>query len=154
VNREHDRFGREILTGVRLGQVLSLSLGSIDGRPGERRLKVVGKGRKERFVPIEAPLEPVLAAYLESRRERFPAEHLSVASPLFVNRFGARLREGGAGYLVSECYRWSGIGARVPKGALVHALRHTFATRLAEDGASATEIQRLLGHESLNTSQG
>jgi site-specific recombinase XerD len=37
---------------------------------------------------------------------------------------------------------------------LVHALRHTFATRLAEDGASATEIQRLLGHASLNTSQG
>ena len=39
-------------------------------------------------------------------------------------------------------------------GAMVHALRHTFATRLAEDGASATEIQALLGHESLNTSQG
>jgi site-specific recombinase XerD len=42
----------------------------------------------------------------------------------------------------------------VPRGALVHALRHTFATRLAEDGATATEIQRLLGHASLNTSQG
>ena len=41
-----------------------------------------------------------------------------------------------------------------PTGALVHALRHTFVTRLAEDGASATEIQRLLGHQSLNTSQG
>jgi integrase/recombinase XerD len=39
-------------------------------------------------------------------------------------------------------------------GAMVHAVRHTFATRLAEDGASATEIQALLGHESLNTSQG
>jgi integrase/recombinase XerD len=42
----------------------------------------------------------------------------------------------------------------VPRGALVHALRHTFGTRLAEDGASASEIQHLLGHESLNTSQG
>jgi integrase len=41
-----------------------------------------------------------------------------------------------------------------PRGALVHALRHTFATRLAEDGATASEIQRLLGHASLNTSQG
>ena len=55
---------------------------------------------------------------------------------------------------MSQCYRAAGIGARVPKGALVHALRHTYATRLAEDGASATEIQLLLGHENLNTSQG
>lgn len=50
-------------------------------------------------------------------------------------------------------YRSAGIGARVPRGALVHALRHTMATRLAEDGASASEIQHLLGHESLSTSQ-
>ena len=91
---------------------------------------------------------------MQSRGKRFPTENLTPASPLFVNRSGERLKEGGARYLVSQCYRWSGIGARVPKGALVHALRHTFATRLAEDGASATEIQRLLGHESLNTSQG
>ena len=52
-----------------------------------------------------------------------------------------------------QSYRWAGAGARVPKGALVHALRHTMATRLAEDGASASEIQHILGHESLNTSQ-
>ena len=114
-------------------------------------------GRRDGLDPADRhghPSEPVLARYLKSRREPFPAEHLSPASPLFVNRFGECLREGGARYLVSQCYRRSGIGARVPKGALVHALRHTFATRLAEDGASATEIQHLLGHESLNTSQG
>ena len=50
-------------------------------------------------------------------------------------------------------YRSAGIGTRVPKGALVHTLRHAVATRLAEDGASASEIQHLLGHESLSTSQ-
>jgi integrase/recombinase XerD len=54
---------------------------------------------------------------------------------------------------VRQSYRSAGIVARVPKSALVHALRHTMATRLAEDGANASEIQHILGHESLNTSQ-
>jgi hypothetical protein len=56
-------------------------------------------------------------------------------------------------YLVGRSYREAGVASRVPQGALVHALRHTFATRLAEDGASAVEIMRLLGHASLTTSQ-
>lgn len=142
-----------LLTGLRLSELLGLDLGSIDGRAGERRLQVRGKGAKERFVPIEEPLELVLERYLASRRARFPTQHLSPHSPLFVDRRGERLRRGGAQYLVRACYRAAGIGSRVPQGALVHALRHTFGTRLAQDGASATEIQRLLGHESLNTSQ-
>ena len=57
-------------------------------------------------------------------------------------------------YLVRQRYRFAGVGTRVPHGALVHALRHSLATRLAEDGATASEIQHLLGHESLTTSQG
>jgi site-specific recombinase XerD len=56
-------------------------------------------------------------------------------------------------YLVESCYRRAGITDRVPRGARLHALRHTFATRLAEDGANASEIMRLLGHTSLTTSQ-
>jgi site-specific recombinase XerD len=143
-----------LLTGLRLSELLALDMASVDGRPGERRIKVIGKGRKERFVPIEAALEEVLARYLGTRRTRFPGEKLGPSSPLFVDRKGARLRPGGAQYLVAQCYRHAGVGARVPRGALVHSLRHTFGTRLAEDGASASEIQHLLGHESLNTSQG
>lgn len=143
-----------LLTGLRLAELLALDLASMDGRPGERRIKVVGKGRKERFVPVEAALEEVLARYLETRSTRFPQERLWPSSALFVDRKGARLRPGAAQYLVAQCYRHAGLGARVPRGALVHALRHTFGTRLAEDGASAREIQHLLGHESLNTSQG
>jgi integrase/recombinase XerC len=66
---------------------------------------------------------------------------------------GEPLRRGGLQYLVRSCYRRAGIGDRVPRGAQLHALRHTFATRLAEDGANASEIMRLLGHASLTTSQ-
>jgi integrase/recombinase XerD len=142
-----------LLTGLRLSELLGLDTRSFDGRKGERRLRVLGKGSKVRFVPIEAPLEALIAAYLGSRQARFPAESTTSSSPLFVDRHGERLRRGGAQYLVRSAYRSAGVGARVPKGALVHALRHTMATRLAEDGASASEIQHLLGHESLATSQ-
>jgi site-specific recombinase XerD len=142
-----------LLTGLRLSELLSLGLGSIDGREGERRLKVTGKGSKVRFVPIEAPLELVISKYLATHRAHHLEGKLTPSSPLFVDSHGERLRRGGAQYLVRQSYRWAGVGARVPKGALVHALRHTMATRLAEDGASASEIQHILGHESLNTSQ-
>jgi integrase/recombinase XerD len=79
---------------------------------------------------------------------------LTPKAPLFVDRRGDRLKRGGAHYLVERSYQAAGLANRVPAGAMVYALRHTYATRLAEDGASATEIQALLGHESLNTSQG
>jgi site-specific recombinase XerD len=143
-----------LLAGLRLSELIALNLGSIDGRPGERRIKVMGKGRKERTVPIEEPLHDVITRYMDSRRERFPRVKLGPKAPLFVDRRGDRIKRGGAHYLVERSYRAAGLAGRVPAGAMVHALRHTFATRLAEDGASATEIQALLGHESLNTSQG
>jgi integrase/recombinase XerD len=141
-----------LLTGLRLSELIGLNLGAIDGRSGERRITVMGKGRKERTIPIEAPLERVIDEYIETRQARFPGVKLGPKAPLFVDRRGDRLKRGGAHYLVERSYRAAGLANRVPAGAIVHALRHTFATRLAEDGASATEIQALL--ESLNTSQG
>ena len=60
-----------LLTGLRLSELLGLDVGSLDGRAGERRLRVLGKGSKVRFVPIEAPLEALVSAYLESRKARF-----------------------------------------------------------------------------------
>jgi integrase/recombinase XerC len=79
---------------------------------------------------------------------------LRPGDPLLLDRKGAPLKRGGLQYLVESCYRRAGITDRVPRGAQLHALRHTFATRLAEDGANASEIMRLLGHASLTTSQG
>ena len=152
--RDFAFLATSLLTGLRLSELLALNVGSVDGRAGERRVKVMGKGRKERTVPIEEPLERIIDRYLETRRERFPGVKLGPRAPLFVDRKGSRMREGAARYLVEVSLRHAGLGSRTPQGALVHALRHTFATRLAEDGADATEIQALLGHESLNTSQG
>jgi site-specific recombinase XerD len=143
-----------LVTGLRSAEILSLDLSSLVGRPGERRIHVVGKGGKSRSVPVEDSLEDVLDGYLRSRRTRFPTERPGREGALFVDFAGEPLRRGGLQYLVRSAYRGAGLNDRVPVGANVHALRHTFATRLAEDGATASEIMTLLGHASIATSQG
>ena len=141
-----------LCAGLRLSELLALRVGSISGRSGERRVDVAGKGGRPRTVPIEPELDAVVERYVDSRRLRFGRARPD--EPLMVDRKGAPLQRGGLQYLVSSCYRRAGVNDRVPRGAQLHALRHTFATRLAEDGANASEIMRLLGHASLTTSQG
>ncbi|PRX92282.1 tyrosine-type recombinase/integrase [Allonocardiopsis opalescens] len=141
-----------LLTGLRSAELLGLRVDSLAGRPGERRLSVVGKGGRPRALPIEAPLEVLVEEYLRTRRARF-GRRPSGADPLLVDNRGAGLRRGGLQYLVRQCYRYAGVQDRVARGTLVHALRHTFATRLAEDGAGVAEIMRLLGHSSIVSSQ-
>ncbi|MFG3706598.1 tyrosine-type recombinase/integrase [Micromonospora sp. NPDC047670] len=142
-----------LCAGLRLSELLALRVGSVAGRAGERRVDVAGKGGRPRVVPIEAELDRVLTGYLDSRARRFGSRTVRPDAPLLVDRRGEPLRRGGLQYLVESCYRRAGITDRVPRGARLHALRHTFATRLAEDGASAAEIMRLLGHASLASSQ-
>jgi integrase/recombinase XerC len=141
-----------LCAGLRLSELLALRVGSVLGRPGERRIEVAGKGGRPRTVPIEPELDAVVEHYLDSRRFRFG--RAEAASALLVDRRGAPLQRGGLQYLIQSCYRRAGVSDRVPRGAQLHVLRHTFATRLAEDGANASEIMRLLGHASLTTSQG
>ncbi|GAA3515733.1 tyrosine-type recombinase/integrase [Actinocatenispora rupis] len=142
-----------LLTGLRSAELLALRVSSVVGRPGERRLSVRGKGDRFRSVPVEESLFAVVEAYLSSRRGRFGARSVAGSQPLFVDTAGSGLTRSQLRYLVEQCYRHAGVRDRVQRGALVHALRHTFATRLAEDGASITEIARLLGHSSVVTSE-
>lgn len=142
-----------LCAGLRLSELLALRVGSVAGRPGERRLEVPGKGGRIRIIPIEPEVDAVIEAYLASRRRRFGVRSVGPQAPLLVDRRGEPLRRGGLQYLVRSCYRRAGVVDRVPRGAQLHALRHTFATRLAEDGASAAEIMRLLGHATLTASQ-
>ena len=142
-----------LCAGLRTTELLELTLSSLGGRRGERIVTVRGKGGKERAVPVEPELEAVIEEYLASRAARFGGREPGRSDPLFVGTDGQRIGRGGLQYLVSRAYREAGVSGQVPRGASVHALRHTFATRLAEDGASAVEIMRLLGHASLTTSQ-
>lgn len=141
-----------LCTGVRSAELLELTVASLAGRVGDRRLHVHGKGGKNRSIPIEDALDATIQDYLRSRRERF-GERLPGDAPLFVDHRGEPLQRGGLQYLVRQSLRAAGVSDRVQRGAMVHALRHTFATRLAEDGANAAEIAKLLGHASINSSQ-
>ncbi|MDN5896367.1 MAG: tyrosine-type recombinase/integrase [Nocardioides sp.] len=158
-----------LVTGARLQELLDLNIGSLSGDPQGRRLRIRGKGDADRTVPIEPGLEEVLNTYLESRRTRFPKQPTRRAlprhakpldrfpstAPLFVDRAGERLRRGGLQYLVQAAYRRAGVESTREKGALVHALRHTFATRLAENPTvGVVQLMELLGHRSLSTTQG
>jgi integrase/recombinase XerD len=142
-----------LLSGLRSAELLGLTVGSVTGAAGERRIHVIGKGGKARSVPIEDPLDEVINRYLASRRARFPAKRVGASSALFVDGHGEPLQRGGLQYLTQMSLRAAGVSDRRSPGALVHALRHTYATRLADDGATASEIMVLLGHASLNTSQ-
>lgn len=141
-----------LCTGVRSAELLELSVDSLTGATGDRRLHVRGKGGKNRSIPIEGVLDQVVESYLHSRRSRF-GQRIPGGEALFVDHRGEPLRRGGLQYLVRQSLRAAGISDRVQRGAMVHALRHTFATRLAEDGANAAEIAKLLGHASMNSSQ-
>lgn len=143
-----------LVTGIRSAELLGLRVGDLAGRAGDERLHVLGKGNAERSVPVEGVLGDVLRAYLTSRAQRFPrTRDLPLDTPMFVDAAGRALTRNQLQYLVRASYRAAGIHDRVARGTLVHALRHTFATQVVAAGASAVEVMRLLGHESLTTSQ-
>jgi site-specific recombinase XerD len=142
------------VTGIREAEAAGLDVGSLAGEAGARRLEVRGKGGKVRPVPIDPALERVLDAYQRERSDRFPRHDLDhPATALFVDTRGRRLTVDQIRYLVEKLYVRAGIRAQVPPGALVHALRHTFATAALEAGADVVELQELLGHASLETTR-
>ena len=142
------------VTGIREAEAAGLSLGSLAGEAGARRMEVRGKGGKVRPVPIDASLDAVLDTYLQERAARFPRHDLDhPATALFVDVRGRRMTVDQIRYLVEKLYVRAGIRAQVPAGALVHALRHTFATAALEAGADVVELQELLGHASLETTR-
>jgi len=142
-----------LVAGLRSAEMRGLTVGSLVGRVGEQRLHVSGKGSRDRSIPVESAVGAIVARYLGSCRVRFPGVRWGRSALLLRDRLGAPIGRGALEYLVSSCFRRAGLHDRVPRGASLHALRHTFATRLAEDGATASEIMVLLGHASLSTSQ-
>lgn len=142
------------LTGIREAEASGLNMGSLTGDHGNRRMEVKGKGGKTRPIPVTATLDKVLDDYLRERAGLFPKEDLDHPStPLFVDVRARRLSVDQIRYLVEKIYVRAGIRAQVPAGALVHALRHTFATEALEAGADVVELQELLGHASLETTR-
>ncbi len=142
------------VTGIREAEAVGLDVGSFQGEPGARWMTVIGKGEKARAIPIDETLDQIVATYQEERAARFAPHDLAhPLTPVFVDVRGRRLTVHQVRYLVERLYVRAGIRAQVPAGALVHALRHTFATTALEAGADVVELQELLGHASLETTR-
>jgi integrase/recombinase XerC len=141
--RQRDRTLLELLysSGVRVSELVGLNWNQIDLELGI--MKVMGKGRKERIVPIGEKAVKALKAYREGRGD------LAWDGPVFINSRGGRLTARTVGRLVKKYTKGSGIFRRVSP----HTLRHTFATHLLDAGADLREIQEMLGHASLSTTQ-
>jgi site-specific recombinase XerD len=123
-----------------LSELVDINLEDIDFESGLVRIR--GKGKKERIVPIGSKAVGVLEQYLESRR----ALHSSQA--VFINRSGGRLTTRSVARIVKRYLSRLGMPQVGP-----HGLRHSFATHLLEDGADLRAIQELLGHSSIATTQ-
>ncbi|MCB1533072.1 MAG: tyrosine recombinase XerC [Alphaproteobacteria bacterium] len=127
--------------GLRIDEALQLNM---TDKPRDGALRVLGKGSKERLVPVIALVETTLEHYLELLP--FAKEK---DSPLFRGTRGGRLNQGVAQKAMRELRKTLGL----PGNATPHALRHSFATHLLQNGANLREIQDLLGHASLSTTQ-
>jgi integrase/recombinase XerC len=145
-----DRAIVEVLygAGLRVGELVALDVRDVELSRGE--VRVLGKGRKERVVPLPIQARRALDGWLEERRR--PGV---LAEPLFVSlrpRKDGQVRRLGARD-VRRMLAKRGVESAVPDHVHPHRLRHSYATHLLDMGADLREIQELLGHASLSTTQ-
>ena len=126
-------------SGLRLAELASLDVRDID--PYNETVRVLGKGSKERVLPVG---EPALQA-IQEYRQRAKVQ----TGPLFISKLRKRLGPGSIWTLVKKYLRL----AEIPVPASPHKLRHSFATHLLDAGADLRSVQSLLGHASLSTTQ-
>ena len=129
-------------TGIRLSELVGLNDADLDLVSDQ--VKVRGKGKKERIVPIGSRAQAALRKYLQYRDRLFRG-----ARPVFVNQLGKRLTPRGVQIAMKRLF----AGLARGKNLHVHALRHSFATHLLDAGADLRSVQELLGHASLGTTQ-
>jgi integrase/recombinase XerC len=150
-----DRVIFELLygSGIRNSELCGLDLASILW--GDDAIRVFGKGRKERLVPLGDEAAGAIRAYLPERKERLEAAgkgKLVHDGPLLMNlraRGGCRLTTRSVGRIVKQIALSRGLAADVHP----HTLRHAFGTHMLEEGADLRAIQEMLGHERLSTTQ-
>ena len=132
--------------GLRCEEIVNLDLGALDFET--EQLRVLGKGSKERLLPVGEPAQRALRRYLRARAAA-PLAADPREPALFLSKSGRRLSN-------SDVTRRLGLWTReaaLAAGVSPHSLRHSFATHLLEGGADLRTIQELLGHASISTTQ-
>jgi integrase/recombinase XerD len=145
-----DRAMLELLygSGLRVSELVALPLAGLDRRAGV--VRVLGKGRKERLVPLGEPALDAIAAYLADARPALAAKSKKRSDAVFITaRGGSMTRQNFFARL-----RTLAVRAGLPQGRVSpHVLRHAFATDLLEGGADLRAVQTMLGHADLATTQ-
>lgn len=144
--RLRDRALLELLyaSGLRVGELVALDVDDVD--LDERTVRVLGKGNKERVVPVGIPARDAVRAWVRRGRPILAAQRAGAA--LFVGRRGSRLDQRRVRETVHAAAAETGVPDLAP-----HALRHSAATHLLDGGADLRVVQELLGHASLGTTQ-
>ena len=148
---KRDRAMLELMyaTGVRVAELTTLNLGDLDFR--NKLMRVTGKRRKQRIVPFGDPAHDAIRNYLQVRDSFLANAPVSKRdeAALFLNYQGTRITTRSVGRMVDKYIRiCAGMHNISP-----HALRHSFATHLLDSGADLRDIQELLGHARLSTTQ-
>ena len=131
--------------GLRCEEIVNLERDSYDFE--SEQLRVLGKGSKERLLPVGEPAQRALRRYLDKGRHALAGEPRETA--LFLSKSGRRLSNSDVSRRLALWVREAALSA----GVSPHALRHSFATHLLEGGADLRTIQELLGHASISTTQ-
>lgn len=146
-----DRAMLELLygTGIRISEMVGLDLRAIDREA--RLVLVLGKGAKERLVPLGRPALAALDRWVEVRPAWLRARRLdrSAAAAVFLNQRGGRLTRQGAWLVLRRRAQVIGLGDVVHP----HVLRHSCATHMLDHGADLRAVQEMLGHASISTTQ-
>lgn len=140
--------------GVRVGELVAINIEDLD--PDYGLIRVRGKGKKERFAPIGSFAKSALIAWfpfrttllevgVKNKKKKTPGTE----TPLFLNRYGARLTTRSVARMLEKYLKITGLDLRTTP----HTLRHSFATHLLDRGADIRSVQELLGHKSLVTTQ-
>lgn len=142
-----DRAALELLyaTGARVSELINLKIADANLEVGY--LRCLGKGKKERIIPLGSHAQEALKNYLDKGREKLVRE--KDAKELFVNRFGNPLSRQGFWKMLKKYAKRVDFEKRITP----HILRHSFATHLLERGADLRSIQEMLGHSDISTTQ-
>ena len=133
-------------SGLRVSEAVELKISEVFFR--EEFVRIIGKGNKQRLVPLGGSAARELKIYLENHRNKIPVQK-GFEDYVFLNRRGKKLTRAMIFAIVKETAQWAGIRKTISP----HTLRHSFATHLVEGGADLRAVQDMLGHESITTTE-